>query len=419
MPVTEFDHKTFLAELTTRTGVYQMYGENGALLYVGKAKNLRSRVTSYFRASGLTNKTMALVAKIQDIQVTVTGTETEALLLEHNLIKEHRPAYNILLKDDKSYPYIHVSSLHEFPRIALHRGAKKVKGDYFGPFPSAGAVRESIQFLQKVFQVRPCEDTFFKNRSRPCLQHQIGRCTAPCVGKVSAEDYAAQLSHATLFLQGKSRELLDELADDMEAAANSLEFERAAFVRDQIVYLQKMQSEQSIEGVRGDVDIVSAALDGGRCCVQLLFVRSGRILGSRSFYPSPRLATTVAEVISAFLSQHYLGGTVTPREIIVNAEPEGVAALAEVLTERAGHAVRLSHRVRSSKAKWLALAEQTAEENLRSVLAASDNYSERITLLQRELRLNQPPQRMECFDISHSSGEATVASCVVFDGNGP
>ncbi len=413
-----FDHKQFLADLTTRAGVYQMLGEDGSLLYVGKAKNLKNRVTSYFRASGLSAKTMALVAKIHDIQVTVTRTETEALLLEHNLIKHNHPPYNILLRDDKSYPYIYMSG-HEFPRIALHRGARKGKGDYFGPFPSAGAVRESIHFMQRVFQVRPCEDSVFRNRSRPCLQHQIGRCTAPCVGRVSKEEYADQISHASLFLKGKSLELMTELADAMELASSELEFERAAQIRDQISYLQKMQAEQSIEGVRGDLDIVCAALDGGRCCVQVLFVRAGRILGSRSFFPALRIATSEEEVIAAFIGQHYFDGALPPREIIVNAKPEDAQVLEVVLSERAGRAVKLSHRVRSDKARWLSLADQTAQENLRSLLAANDSYTERLTLLKRELQLATTPKRMECFDISHSQGEATVASCVVFDDSGP
>lgn len=413
-----FDHKQFLTSLTTRSGVYQMLAEDGTPLYVGKAKNLKNRVTSYFRASGLSAKTMAMVAKIHAIQVTVTRTETEALLLEHNLIKQYLPPYNILLRDDKSYPYIHMSA-HEFPRISLHRGARKGKGDYFGPFPSAGAVRESIHFMQRVFQVRPCEDSVFRNRSRPCLQHQIGRCTAPCVGRVTPENYAEQIAHAGLFLKGKSRELMTELADAMESASQALEFERAGQIRDQISYLQKVQAEQSIEGVRGDLDIVCAALDGGRCCVQVLFVRAGRILGSRSFYPSLRLANNREEVVAAFIGQHYFEGATPPREIIVNALPEDADVLAEVLSERAERTVKLSHRVRSDKARWLSLAEQTAEENLRSLLAANDSYTERLSLLQKELQLNAPPARMECFDISHSQGEATVASCVVFDDTGP
>lgn len=276
----EFDHKAFLKTLTTRPGVYQMYAADGKLLYVGKAKNLKNRVGSYFRASGLTDKTLALVSRIQDIQVTVTSTEVDALLLEHNLIKSHRPPYNILLKDDKSYPYIYVST-DKFPRISLHRGAQKGKGRYFGPYPSAGAVRDSLHFLQKVFKVRQCENSYFRNRSRPCLQHQIDRCTAPCVGLVSEEEYAAQVEHTSLFLRGKSQQLMVRLADDMEQAAAELEYEKAAVYRDQLSQLQHVQASQGIEGVTGDLDILAAAVDAGRACVQVLFVRGARVLGSR------------------------------------------------------------------------------------------------------------------------------------------
>lgn len=268
--MSEFDHREFLKALTTRPGVYQMYDANQKLLYVGKARNLKNRVGSYFRATGLTEKTMALVARIKDIQVTVTSTEVDALLLEHNLIKTQKPPYNILLRDDKSYPYIFLSSEDDFPRVSLHRGTKRRKGQYFGPYPSAGAVRESLHFLQKVFKVRQCEDSFFSNRSRPCLQYQIGRCTGPCVELVSEQDYALQVENTALFLRGKSQELMDRLADDMEQAAATLAYEKAAVFRDQLSQLQQVQASQGIEGVTGDLDIVAAAVDGGRACVQVL-----------------------------------------------------------------------------------------------------------------------------------------------------
>ena len=267
----EFDNKAFISTLTTRPGVYQMYDEAGKLLYVGKAKNLKNRVGSYFRASGLTDKTLALVSRIHDIQVTVTSTEVDALLLEHNLIKNYQPPYNILLKDDKSFPYIYIST-DKYPRISLHRGAQKGKGHYFGPYPSAGAVRESLHFLQKVFKVRQCENSYFRNRSRPCLQHQIDRCTAPCVDIVTEDDYGQQVENTSLFLRGKSQQLMVRLADDMEQAAAKLEFESAAVLRDQLAQLQHVQASQGIEGVKGDLDILAAAVDTGRACVQVLFV---------------------------------------------------------------------------------------------------------------------------------------------------
>ena len=414
-----FDSKAFLATLTTRCGVYQMYDEAGELLYVGKARNLKNRVGSYFRNTGLNAKTVALVMRIRDIQVTVTTTEADALLLEQNLIKAHKPPYNILLRDDKSYPYIFLSSEDPFPRLALHRGKKRRKGRYFGPYPSAGAVRQSLHFLQKVFKVRQCEDSYFRNRSRPCLQYQIDRCTGPCVDLVSKEDYAEQVDKTDLFLQGKSRELLVRLADDMEAAAAQMAYERAAELRDQIQHLQQVQNTQEIEGSQGDLDIVAAALEGGQCCVQVLFVRDARVLGSKTFYPTLRLESSEAEVLEAFLPQFYLRGEQRiPADVIVSHLPDNAAALSEVFTDHSGRKVSVRDRVREARARWLQLALQTAQTNLQAHLAGKQTVQERFQSLQEILELPALPQRIECFDISHSSGEATVASCVVFDGNG-
>ena len=416
----EFDHKTFLKTLTTRPGVYQMYDAEGKLLYVGKAKNLRNRVTSYFRAAGLTEKTMALVAKIENIEVTVTSTEVDALLLEHNLIKSHQPPYNILLKDDKSFPYIHLSSDDKFPRVSLHRGAKRRKGKYFGPYPSAGAVRESLHFLQKVFKVRQCDDSYFRNRSRPCLQHQIDRCTAPCVGLVSEQDYGQQVENTMLFLRGKSQELIVRLADDMERASAELAYEKAADLRDQLQQLQHVQASQGIEGTTGELDIMAAAVSRGRACVQVLFIRGARVLGSKTYYPPLKLDETPELVLSAFLPQYYLAGSrPIPGEVIVNALPDDAGMLAEAFTVQAGRKVKVRARVRDARARWLQLAQQTAETNLDAHLAGRQTTMERLQALQELLELSEQPQRMECFDISHSSGEATVASCVVFDQNGP
>jgi excinuclease ABC subunit C len=416
---TGFDAESFLKSLSKRAGVYQMYAEGGDLLYVGKAKNLKNRVSSYFRASGLTTKTMAMVAKIHDIQVTVTDTETDALLLEHNLIKKHRPAYNILLRDDKSYPYLFLSE-DKFPRLALHRGTKRKKGQYFGPFPSASAVRDSLNFLQKVFQVRQCEDSYFRNRSRPCLQHQIGRCTAPCVELITEEEYDEQVEHTVLFLKGNSRELMQGLADKMEGASKGLEFERAAVFRDQLSQLQQVQARQGIEGVAGDLDIISARVEAGKACVQVLFVRAGRVLGSKSYFPPLRLDEEEAEVMTAFIPQFYLAGSrEIPHELILSHVPEDRDALQIVLSERAAHKVAVKTRVRDARAKWLKLAEQTVAQNLQSRLSARQTSVERFQVLQDSLGLPELPERLECFDISHSSGEATVASCVVFDHGGP
>jgi excinuclease ABC subunit C len=414
-----FDSESFLKSLSGRPGVYQMYNEEGDLLYVGKAKNLRNRVTSYFRASGLTTKTMAMVAKIHDIQVTVTDTETDALLLEHNLIKKRRPAYNILLRDDKSYPYIYLSA-DSFPRLALHRGSKRKKGQYFGPYPSAGAVRESLHLMQKVFQVRQCEDSYYRNRSRPCLQHQIGRCSAPCVELVSEQEYAQQVEHTVLFLKGSSQRLMQNLADEMETAAAQLEYEKAAALRDQLAQLQQVQARQGIEGVAGDLDIICAVAEAGKACVQVLFVRAGRVLGSKSYFPPLKLDQGEAEVISAFIPLYYLSGTrEIPRELILSHAPEDKTTLQTVLTERAERKVAIKTRVRDARAKWLQLGRQTAQQNLQSRLSARQTSLERFQVLQDSLKLPEMPERLECFDISHSSGEATVASCVVFDHNGP
>ena len=418
--MSKFDHKAFVNALTTRPGVYQMYDDAGGLLYVGKAKNLKNRVGSYFRASGLTDKTMALVAKIQDIQVTVTTTEVDALLLEHNLIKTQQPPYNVLLRDDKSYPYIFLSSDDDFPRIAMHRGAKRRKGQYFGPYPSAGAVRESMHFLQKVFKVRQCEDSYFKNRSRPCLQYQIERCSGPCVDLVTKEDYDQQVASTSLFLSGKSQELMVRLADDMEQAAAQLSYEKAAIYRDQISHLQHVQASQGIEGVSGDLDIIAAAASHGRACVQVLFVREARVLGSKTYYPPLKLQEGVEQLLAAFIPQFYLGlGRAIPAEIIVNAEPDSADIIAQALSVQAERKVKLRSRVRESRAQWLMLAQQTAETNLTAHLAGRQTMLGRLQALQDLLGLSQLPERMECFDISHSSGEATVASCVVFDQHGP
>ncbi len=419
MAATSFDYEPFLAQLTTRPGVYQMYDAAGGLLYVGKAKNLKIRVTSYFRASGLTGKTMALVARIHDIQVTVTTTERDALLLEHNLIKEYRPPYNIDLKDDKSYPYIYLSSDDKWPKLGFHRGPKRKKGEYFGPYPSAGAVRSTLHLMQKVFKVRQCEESYFRNRSRPCLQYQIGRCSAPCVGLVSDEEYSKQVENSALFLSGKSQEVMKRLADDMEAAAEKLEFEKAAELRDQLQRLQQVQSAQGIEGSRGELDLLAANVAHGQACVQVLFVREGRVLGSRTYYPALKLEEDEAAVLDAFLPLFYLSGRQTiPQEIVVSHRPANADLLEETLIEQSKRKVVIKHQVRDARARWLQLAKQTAESNLESFISGKQTMAGRLEALRRELDLELTPTRMECFDISHSSGEATVASCVVFDSSG-
>ena len=398
-----------------------MLDGEGAVLYVGKAKNLKKRVASYFRKSGLPVKTAALVKRILQIDVTVTETETEALILEHNLIKQYRPPFNILMRDDKSYPYIFLSDKDTWPRLSFHRGPKKAKGTYFGPFPSVHAVRESMSFLQKTFKVRQCEDVFFKNRSRPCLQYQIKRCTAPCVDFVDKDEYAADVHLTRLYLDGKADKILQQLEHKMELASENLEFETAADCRDQISALRQVQAQQVIEKGRGTIDIVAGAVSNGHACVHMLYVRQGRILGSRSYYPKTPLAEEVDELLEEFLPQLYLNGggrPDLPKEIIVNDEFDGSSALSEALSQNIGRNVEIKNNVRGFRAKWVELAQRTAEQNLTAKLASKQTLEQRFESLRETLELDETPQRLECFDISHSSGEAVVASCVVFDSNG-
>ena len=373
-----FDSKVFLKTLTSRPGIYQMVGAGGEVLYVGKAKNLRKRVGSYFRATGLAPKTAALVKRISRVDVTVTETELEALLLEQNLIKEYRPPFNILLRDDKSYPYIFLSSSDTWPRLAFHRGAKRKKGTYFGPFPSVNSVRESMNFLQKTFRVRQCEDSFFRNRSRPCLQYQIERCNAPCVGLITEENYQRDVRHTRMFLEGRNQPLMKELGADMDSASAALAFEDAARIRDQINAMRQVQAEQIIESGNGHLDVIAAAQEGDEVCVHLLYIRHGRILGSRSFYPRVPLASGVEEIIGEFIPRHYLKSSVgldIPREIALSVDLPDKPVLEEALAAAAGHRVNIRNVSRGTRRKWLELATRTAEQNLSGRMAASANTS--------------------------------------------
>lgn len=420
-----FDANRFLQQVTSQSGVYQMYDENDRILYVGKAKNLRNRLGSYFVKSGLAPKTRALVARIRRVDVTVTSTETEALLLEQNLIKQERPPYNILLRDDKSYPYIMFTNNAEYPRLAMHRGVKRKKIKYFGPFPNVGAVKSSLSFLQKTFRLRNCEDSVFSNRTRPCLQHQIDRCTAPCVGLISPEAYQADIRHAEMFLEGKSDALIKELADSMEESAQRLDFEQAAACRDQIAALKRIGAQQVIETGSADVDVIAVQQQAGIACVHLLFVREGRVLGSRSHYlkaqtPENELGES-SEVLEAFLSQFYLSpqDRSMPRVVLLNREVEGLEVLVDAIHQQRNRQVEFVTRLRGQRQKWMSLAEKAALENLTAQLASRQNTLQRLESLQDALELPSMPERLECFDISHSHGEATVASCVVFDTSGP
>lgn len=419
--MSDFDANSFLRSTTSQPGVYQMYAVDGQLLYIGKAKNLKNRLSSYFRQQGLAVKTASLVKRIARIDVTVTNTETEALLLEQNLIKQNRPPYNILLRDDKSYPYIYLSD-HRYPRLAVHRGAKKKQGKYFGPYPSALAVKDSLSFLQKTFRVRQCEDSFFNNRSRPCLQFQINRCSGPCVNLVDQQQYAEDVKHTVMFLEGKNSNLIAELADAMEQSSAALEFEQAAGYRDQIQRLQQVQARQFVEGEQGNVDIVAMEKRAGVVSIQIMFVRDGRILGSKSYFPKLALELSDKEVLQAFIGQYYLAADAQrelPSELVLSHAIESPEVLQQAFSQVLQRQLKLTHKVRGNRKQWLKLAMTTAAQNLVQHLANRQTLQQRFEQLQDCLALEELPQRLECFDISHSHGEATVASCVVFDSNGP
>ena len=403
-------------------GVYRMYDAREAVIYVGKARDLRKRVASYFmRLTGHSPKVAAMVRQTVRFEIVATRNENEALLLESNLIKELKPRYNIVLRDDKSYPYIYVSTDQPYPRLAFHRGAKRGRGRYFGPYPNAGAVRGAINLLQKLFMLRHCEDSFFSNRTRPCLQYQIKRCTAPCVNLVAPEEYRADVEHAILFLEGSSRRVIDVLVAGMEAASATLEFERAARYRDQIAKLQRVAAEQHVSSDAGDFDIIVCRLADGVGCVQVFFVRGGRNLGNKTFFPIHTAEATTAEIVEAFLPQFYLTGHAErdiPPDVILAERIEDEAWLATALAERRGGAVRLRHGVRGERARWLEMAQENAELALSARLSADADLAKRIEALRDALDLPESPSRIECFDVSHTRGEATVASCVVFGPEG-
>jgi excinuclease ABC subunit C len=414
-----FDPATALKHLTHKPGVYRMLDAAGTVLYVGKARDLRRRVTSYFQGGRAHDaKTIAMVRSIAGLEVTVTRTEVEALMLEYNLIKQHRPRFNVVLRDDKSYPYIRLETEHAFPRLTFYRGAKTAKGKLFGPYPSAGSVRETLNQLQKLFQLRNCEDSYFENRSRPCLQHQIERCTAPCVALITPEDYARDLEHAVLFLEGRSDVVTGRLTERMEQASGELQFERAAQYRDQLAKLKNVQSEQIMASSRGDFDAVGIAEDHGIYCVAVMFFRGGRSLGTRNFFPKAAKGAEEDEVIRAFLLQYY-GGREAPKEILVSRAVPEAGVLAAMLSEQSNHGVQIKSRVRGDRARWVEMAVTNARHGAQLRYQASASLESQYEALAEALELDEIPARLECFDISHTGGEATVASCVVFGPEGP
>ena len=415
-PQAEFDGKAFAAALSTAPGVYRMYAADDTLLYVGKAGALRKRVTSYFNNSPKSPRIQSMLSQVTRMDVTVTRTEAEALLLENQLIKSLTPRYNVLLRDDKSYPYV-LLTREEWPRIAFHRGARAVPGRYFGPYPSVTAVRETLNLMQKLFRIRNCEDSVFRNRSRPCLQYQIGRCSGPCVGLVAEADYAESVRQATLFLDGRSDELTRELGAAMEQASARLEFEQAARLRDLVASIRTLQARQYVDGHAADLDVLACVMQGSQACVLLLAFRDGRNLGTRTFFPKTNGEDSAAEVLGAFVSQYYAEQP-APQEIVLDREIPDAELIEHALAASAGRKVQLKWNVRSERAGYLDLARRNAEIALATELTSRNAQTARSEALKDLLGLSEVAKRIECFDISHTMGEATVASCVVFDANG-
>ena len=414
----EFDGKSFCKTVARLPGVYVMLGRASDCLYVGKAKHLRNRLTSYFISTTQSEKIQRMLSRVASIQVHITKTESEALLLENTLIKEHRPRYNILLRDDKSYPYIRLSDTHDYPGLSLYRGSIDQRNKYYGPFSSAAAVRETLSEIQKIIPVRQCQDSYFRNRSRPCLQYQIKRCSAPCVGKVDRATYLADVEDSVLLLEGKNEKLGLLLGRKMDKASESLDYESAARYRDRIAALRKVLEKQYVSGGSTSADIVVAVGRADRGCVSVMSVRNGHNLGMRHYFQKTLLDETTSEMLTAILSQYYLRNPI-PKEVIVHPQIHGVAELTKIFSEIAGRKVIIKSNVRHYRAQWLEMALLNTTENLERHLASKDAYATRLRQLSTALGLVVDPVRLECFDISHTAGEAAVGSCVVFDTEGP
>jgi len=416
----EFDSAAFLKNLTSQPGVYRMYNSQDEVIYVGKAKNLKKRVSSYFRTNVDNAKTRSLVSHIAKMDVTVVNSETEAFLLENNFIKKYKPRYNVVMRDDKSYPFIFLSD-HEHPRLSFHRGPQKKKGEYFGPYPSAWSVRESLRSMQRIFPVRQCEDSYYRARSRPCLQYQMQRCSAPCVkGYVSDEEYKEQVNFARLFLKGKNQQVIGSLVEKMEKASEQLNFEAAARYRDQINALRKVQERQWVAGTQDEMDVFGFAFKGNMACIQVMFIRDGQLLGSKAFFPKVPNTADEQEVFESFFLQFYLAGNkIIPKQIVLANTLSDQDAVAELLAGEAGHKVTFFKGAREEKRKYLELAQANAKTALEAQYSQQKSVFARYLDLEEALEIDVPIQRMECFDISHTSGQQTVASCVVFNREGP
>ncbi len=417
--VGDFDAQSFLRSLTHRPGVYRMLNSNHKIIYVGKARDLKKRVSSYFQRTHSDPKTAAMMPLVSQVEVTVTNSEAEALILEYNLIKRHKPRFNVVLRDDKSYPYIYVSTKHPFPRLEFHRGARKGKGRYFGPYPSTSAVRNTVNELQKLFLVRQCQNSYFSNRTRPCLQYQIKRCTAPCVGLIDEVSYAKDINAAILFLEGKNRGVIESFVERMDTASQQQDYEQAARFRDQIARFKKVESAQLISRHAGkDLDVIALASSASAHCVTVIFIRNGSVLGSRNYFPKVTGEREQKEILEGFLSQYYLGKE-APSEIIIPFAVDDKELLQAGLTERSGHKVAIKRKVRGDRLGWLELAKTNAVQGLELEVSSNATLKRQFAALGEALGHETPPARLECFDISHTSGEATVASCVVFNQAGP
>ena len=414
-----FEVEPFLRTLTHRPGVYRMLDSKHKIIYVGKARDLKKRVSSYFNRKHDSPKTAMMMELAARVEVTVANTEAEALILEYSLIKQNKPRFNILLRDDKSYPYIYASTHLDYPRLKFHRGPRRKKGRYFGPYPSTSAVRQTLSELEKLFMIRNCSDSFFRNRTRPCLQYQIKRCTAPCVNLISKEQYAKDIEAALLFLDGKNKSVVNTFVKRMEQASQTQDYELAARYRDQISKLKEIEARQLVKrGGNLDLDILGFASNGGIHCVTIMFIRNGSVIGSRDHFPRLQGETDRVKILNAFVAQYYLGRD-APAEIIIEAEIADAELLQGELTERLGHKVQIRCKVRGDRKRWLAMARTNAEQGLNLRVASNATIKRQFAALGEALGLEETPQRLECFDVSHTSGEATVASCVVFNTAGP
>ncbi|MDH5432864.1 MAG: excinuclease ABC subunit UvrC [Gammaproteobacteria bacterium] len=415
IPQTSFDYQSFIKNLTALPGIYQMMNAGGEVIYVGKAKNLKKRVSSYFQKTDHSPKTKVMVKQIDQIEIIITESENEALILENQLIKKYLPRYNVIFRDDKSYPFIFLSD-ESYPRLTIHRGKQNKKGEYFGPFTGSSAARYSISLMQKLFQIRQCEDSVFKYRTRPCLQYQIKRCSGSCVGKITESDYHKDVNLVRLFYQGKNDTVIELLSERMQQASDELNFEQAANIRDQIIQLRKVLEKQVVNVKDGEIDIVVGDTVQKVTAIFMLQIRNGMVQGNRSFYPKVPSGTDIEEVLEAFIEQYYFGiNRNMPKEIITNHPLSNETTIAKLLSENLNHKIRITSKVKTNRAAWLEMANSNLMAMLQSKLASKAQVQKRLYQLQHDLDLDKLPMRMECFDISHTMGEKTVASCVVFE----